>query len=216
MRRFSFIIFASLALSTAAQAQVFQSCTKSEQVIVGKALGDSKRLALTAAANVGENAIYETWFGKFTSQNSELVRSNLKSIVSAIRTGSVTAVCDSVGPDGCEAGTFAWVYPDEPFEVHFCPQFFEMPSMTDYRPGAAKDENGTREGTVVHEISHFQRAASTDDNCYARDVCADMAIRSPQDAVENADSYQYFAEDVGYFYAADPKADINTASQEAN
>jgi peptidyl-Lys metalloendopeptidase len=216
MRLFIGVCFLATSVGAIASAQTYQSCTKSEQVIVGKALTDSKRLALTAAANVGENVIYEEWFGKFSPQNGELVRRNLKSVVTAIRTGSVTATCDNVGFDGCEPGTYAWVYPDEPFEIHFCPAFFDMPSMSDYNNGDVIDDNGTREGTVIHEMSHFYRTADTDDICYARDVCARLATRRPQDVVQNADSYQYFAEDVSYFYVTNPEGQIMSANAGAN
>jgi peptidyl-Lys metalloendopeptidase len=213
---FAVSILGMLTLGASASAQTYRSCTKSEQVIVGKALTDSKRLALIAAANVGNNAIFEVWFGKYTPEHGELVRRNLKSVVSAIRTGAVTATCTNVAFDGCEPGTYAWVYPDQPFEIHFCPPFFDMPSLSEYRAGEDIDDNGTREGTVIHEMSHFYRTAETEDICYARDVCSRLALRRPQDVVQNADSYQYFAEDVSYFYAINPNGQILSASEGAN
>jgi peptidyl-Lys metalloendopeptidase len=51
----------------------------------------------------------------------------------------------------------------------------------------------------VHEISHFLRVARTDDHCYSRPVCQQMAREDAARAIDNADSYQYFTEDVTYF-----------------
>ncbi|MEJ6398862.1 M35 family metallo-endopeptidase [Yoonia sp. 208BN28-4] len=214
MRLLGLIIALGLCVGTQAAAQTFASCTKAEQAIVGDALTGSKAIALRAAANVGNNDIYERWFGKFSLRNGELVRRNLKAVVTAIRTGQITAQCDNVGFDGCERDTYAWVYPDEPYLVHLCPNFFTLPTMTQLSPGDPKSENGTREGTMIHEISHFFRVAGTDDVCYSRQVCSDMAARDASDALINADSYQYFAEDVSHFFINDPTGLISVADQD--
>ncbi len=203
-----------LICGSAASAQTFQSCTKAEIAVIGDALTGSKAISLTAAANVGYNEIYERWFGKFTPQTGELVRRNLKAIVTAIRTGAITAQCDNVGFDGCERETYAWVYPDEPYLVHICPNFFTLPGMDELDPGDAKSDNGTREGTIIHEVSHFFRVAGTDDLCYSREVCTGMAARRPADAVANADSYQYFTEDISHFYINNPSGVIPMVDQE--
>lgn len=210
----SVLIVLAICAGSATSAQTFQSCTKSEQAIISDALAGSKSIALRAAANVGNNEIYERWFGKFSFQNGELVRRNLKAIVSAIRTGQITAQCDNVGDDGCDSDIYAWVYADEPYLIHLCPNFFQLPAMAQLNPGDPKSENGTRDGTIIHEISHFFRVAGTEDLCYARDVCSRMAERRPDDAVANADSYQYFAEDISHFYINDPDGLIAVADQE--
>jgi peptidyl-Lys metalloendopeptidase len=49
-------------------------------------------------------------------------------------------------------------------------------------------------GTLIHESSHFTRNGGTDDNTYGQSSCKSLAISSPADAVDNADSHEYFAE----------------------
>ena len=142
---------------------------------------------------------YERWFGEYASGRAETVRENLKAVVGAIRSGNVTAHCDPSGYEACEGGTFAWVNPHEPYLMHLCPPFFSLPPLAALQPGARRSDNGTREGTIVHELSHFTRVADTDDHCYSRSDCADMATYDTRRAIDNADSYQYFTEDATYY-----------------
>lgn len=185
-----------------AAADTFVGCTKAEAETLSRAVSDAKRLAVNAAAAVGDTPEFETWFGKYTPAAAEDVRRNLKSIVAAIRSGTVTTTCETVEPAGCEQGFYAYVYDDEPYLIHICPAFFSLPNMARLRPGQLSSNFGTRAGTIIHEISHFKVVADTEDNCYARDVCADMAQTDQVSALNNADSYQYFAEDVTYFRPA--------------
>ena len=56
-------------------------------------------------------------------------------------------------------------------------------------------EYGSREGTLIHEMSHFNVVADTEDWCYGRSTCSAKARGNPTAALGNADSVQYFAED---------------------
>lgn len=174
-------------------------CTKAQENTIKSAIADAKRLTVTAAAAVGDTPEYDRWFGKYSPANAEQVRSNLKAIAAAIRTGSVTAQCDPIGFDACEADTYAFVYDNEPYLLHLCPNFFSMPTMSQLRPGTSRSDNGTRAGTIIHEISHFVVVARTTDECYSRSECEPMADRDARRAIRNADSYQYFVEDITHF-----------------
>ncbi|SFR38652.1 Lysine-specific metallo-endopeptidase [Yoonia tamlensis] len=182
-----------------AVAENFEGCNKEQRNTVETAFRNAKALTLSAATAVGDTPEYERWFGTYSPQNAEIVRANLKSIVSAIRGGNVTAQCDPTGLDGCEGGTYAWVYPNEHYVMHLCPPFFTLPPLTALQPGARRSDNGTREGTIVHELSHFVRVADTDDHCYSRSGCTEMAEYDIRRAIDNADSYQYFTEDTTYY-----------------
>ena len=194
-----------LVFGQAAVAQSTPGCNATQTALVQTALGNAKGLTIKAAARVGDTAEYERWFGLYSPQNGEQVRATLKSIVTAIRSGAVIAQCDTMRDDGCMDGEYAWVYPHQPYKIHLCPSFFDLPPLVALRPGTSASNNGTREGSLVHEISHFNPVARTDDYCYTRRECAAMARRDPARAVDNADSYQYFTEDVTY-YARQPVA----------
>ena len=194
------------ALAGQAHADSIRNCTLEERQTLSRSLDVAKELTLTAAAAVGDTADYERWFGDYSVENAERVRAGLKSIVSAIRRGGVTAICEQVEPDGCATGEYAYVYSDRPYNMHICPPFFDLPSMEGLRPGSRRTDFGTREGTIIHEISHFVTAAATDDHCYSRSDCSLMARSNPELAIDNADSYQYFTEDVT-FYSRQPVRD---------
>lgn len=197
MRRFLCALV--LLVPCQASADTFAGCTKAEAETIARSVADAKRLAVNAAAAVGDTPEFEIWFGKYSPALAEQARRNLKNIASAIRSGAVTTTCKEVSRTGCEPDIYAYVYDDQPYLIHICPQFFGLPNMARLRPGQLNSNFGTRAGTIVHEISHFNIVANTEDNCYARDVCADMAQHDPNRAIGNADSYQYFAEDVTYF-----------------
>ena len=204
MRRSIFVLVGCAALGTAqpAFAQDYIGCTKGERGIIVAALERSKRLVLTAATAVGPTPVYTRWFGKFTPAHGEIVRKNLKSVVTAVRTGAVTTECVNNGRGLCNRDTYAFVDPDEAYHVKLCPNFFEMSTMKDLDEVSVAEGNGTRAGTMVHEITHFTIVAGTDDICYSREICSDMARNAPMDALMNADSYQYFVEDVTYYGVA--------------
>jgi peptidyl-Lys metalloendopeptidase len=43
-------------------------------------------------------------------------------------------------------------------------------------------------------MSHFNIVASTDDHAYGQSAASQLATQNPDDAVDNADSHEYFAE----------------------
>lgn len=197
MRRLLFAL--CILLPTGVLADTYTRCTKAEAETIARSVADAKRLAVNAAAAVGDTPTFETWFGKYSPAKAETVRRNLKNVVNAIRSGTVTTICQDLHPDTCEFDMYAYVFDDAPYRIHICPEFFSLPNMARLRPGQLSSNFGTRAGTIVHEITHFNSVANTDDVCYARDVCADMAQVDGPAALLNADSYQYFAEDVTYF-----------------
>ena len=199
MRLFVVLTCFLITNAGAAYAESFRNCTREEVRVLGNALDAAKELTVDAAAAVGDTREFQRWFGTYSAGNAEKVRSGLKGIVSAIRRGGVTAQCDQIEPNGCATGEYAFVYSDRPYHMHICPSFFSLPSLETLRPGARRSDFGTREGTIVHEISHFEHVAGTSDHCYSRSDCRMMAISDPSLAIENADSYQYFTEDVTYY-----------------
>ena len=179
-----------------ALAQATPGCNATQAAVARTALDDAKSLTIKAAARVEEGAPYERWFGTYFPRNAEVVRANLKAIATAIRTGAVVTECLAQFDDDCAASEFAWVYPSEPYRIYLCPAFFTLPHLSTLQPDTPRGDTGTREGTLVHEISHFNPVARTDDHCYTRRECAAMAQVDPARAINNADSYQYFVEDV--------------------
>lgn len=184
-----------------ASALEFAACTKAEIGRLDSALAGAVAMSAAAAVAVRDDDLYGTWFGRYSARYADEVRARLKAVHAALTRDETEFVCVNDGFDGCKEGTFAYVYRDEPYRVYVCTPFHHLPAMFDVDPLAPEMENGTREGTIIHEVSHFAVVAGTEDNCYARSVCRDMAATDPFGATRNADSFQYFAEDVAFLPA---------------
>jgi len=123
---------------------------------------------------------YTTWFGAYTSSRYNTVQSHFVSIDSAMdqNAGQIKINC------GCNQSYYAYVYPTRPYEIFVCRAFWTAPlTGTD-----------SKAGTLIHEMSHFNVVAGTDDNVYGQAGAKSLAISDPAAAVDNADSHEYFAE----------------------
>ncbi|HEX5757204.1 MAG TPA: M35 family metallo-endopeptidase, partial [Arenimonas sp.] len=147
--------------------------------------------AVSAARNYSENSKgylvggstgprYTTWFGAYTSTRYNTAKNNFAAIDSAMDQsgGQIKINC------GCNQSYYAYVYPTKPYEIFVCRAFWNAPTTgTD-----------SKAGTLVHEMSHFNVVAGTDDHVYGQSGAKSLAISDPNRAVDNADSHEYFAE----------------------
>ena len=53
----------------------------------------------------------------------------------------------------------------------------------------------SKAGVVIHEVSHFNVVAGTDDLAYGQTAAKKL---KPRRAIRNADSHEYFAENTPY------------------
>ena len=84
----------------------------------------------------------------------------------------------------CRSSWNAFVYPGGALEVYLCSNFWNL-STTGMEAQA---------GTVLHEYSH--EVAGTEDYEYGTDNCKQLASSNPEEAIDNAASYKYFAASV--------------------
>jgi peptidyl-Lys metalloendopeptidase len=84
----------------------------------------------------------------------------------------------------CKQSYYAYVYPTAPYKIYVCNAFWSAP-MTG---------TDSKAGTLIHEMTHFNVVASTDDWAYGKTAAAALAISNPAKALDNADSHEYFAE----------------------
>ncbi|OQS41555.1 M35 family metallo-endopeptidase [Chromobacterium haemolyticum] len=122
---------------------------------------------------------YTTWFGKYALANWNTAKSHYVSIKDALDTKPISIDC------GCtQAGTYAYVYPAQPYKIYLCGAFWNAPT-------SGTDSKG---GTLVHELSHFTVVAGTDDHVYGQSGAKNLAKTNPAQALNNADNHEYFAE----------------------
>jgi peptidyl-Lys metalloendopeptidase len=156
------------------------SCSSGEQTDLISALAASKNMVNDSVSSLNGSSgdRYTTWFGAYSSARHNTVSANFDAIKDAMDNKPLTFDCS------CNQSYFAYVYPNQPYKVYFCKAFW------------AANETGTdsRGGTIIHELSHFTAVAGTDDIVYGQSGAQSLAISNPNDAVQNADSHEYFGE----------------------
>jgi peptidyl-Lys metalloendopeptidase len=159
----------------------YASCTASQQTTISSAISAAKTMSgsgVTYMANATMGPRYTKWFGTVTSTRQATVKSHFTAIKDAFDTKPVVVDCS------CKQNYYAYVYPTQPYRIYVCKAFWTAP-MT------GTDSKG---GTLVHEMSHFDVTAGTDDHVYGQSGAASLAISDPDAAIDNADSHEYFGE----------------------
>lgn len=160
----------------------FNGCSNAQQEQLGSAMDAGRAMALDSHAylNAGKEygARYLTWFGGLDAARGARVSSNVAAIKDAFENKPVKIDC------GCNEDYFAYVYPAKPYTVWVCKAFW----------AAKVTGTDSRGGTLLHEMSHFDVVAGTDDHVYGQQGAGELARSAPQRAINNADSYEYFGE----------------------
>ena len=159
----------------------YTGCSTSRQSLLSTARSNASTYAANSFnyLNAGtQSARYTTWFGTYNSTRYSTVRSHYSNIRNAMDTASVTFNCT------CTDSAYAYVYPTQPYTIYLCNAYWSAPSTgTD-----------SKAGTLVHEMSHFNVIASTDDWAYGQTAAKNLAKTNTTRAIDNADSHEYFAE----------------------
>ena len=166
------------------ESLAYTNCSSSQQSGVSSAFSGATTYS-TGAKNYLNSKTYSTvgvryttWFGAKNSSRFNTVKSHFTSIENAFLTKAVVVDC------ACTDNYYAYVYPTQPYKIYVCNAFWSAPNTgTD-----------SRAGTLVHEMSHFNAVAATDDHRYGQAACKSLATTTPKKAIDNADSHEYFAE----------------------
>lgn len=122
---------------------------------------------------------YTTWFGQDEPQRHAYVDSVFNNLVNNDLTTFIYDCSTCTDPD-----SFGFVYPDQFGTVYLGPRFWQAPvTGTD-----------SQAGFLIGAASQFLANGGTKNHKYGQDDCRELARTKPWDAVTNADSYQYFAE----------------------
>lgn len=177
------------------RAPNFLACGAAEQSAADEGLrvaeiyGIQSRNAMnsTAEADRADSPRYTTWFGSYNSTRWDFVRSAYNKMASALSNQVITfnCACDANGID--PERVVAYVYGNRHYEINVCPLFFRYPTSG----------TNSKAGIIIHEMSHFEVIANTDDHVYGQSNTRNLAQSDPQQAIENADSFHYFSENPG-------------------
>ena len=159
----------------------FSSCSATQQSQLIAARGAAKSYASNALSYLTVGSAgprYTTWFGASTSARYSTVTANFDAISGAMNNAVVSFDCKS------KRNVYAYVYPNDPYKIYLGRVYWSAPATgTD-----------SQAGTLIHEMSHFDVVAGTDDVVYGQAGAQNLAATDPEAAVRNADSHEYFAE----------------------
>ena len=158
----------------------FVGCSNTQQSGISGGVTAAKGMSSDSNSYLGANKTgprYTTWFGAYSSGNYSKIKSNFAAIGDALNNKPLTFNCN------CTSTAYAYVYPTRPYEVFLCKAYWNAPT-------SGTDSKG---GTTIHELSHFDVVAGTDDLAYGQTACKKLASNAKR-AIKNADSHEYFAE----------------------
>jgi peptidyl-Lys metalloendopeptidase len=178
---------ASTKATTVVNGVTFVGCTTSRTSSAGSAVVEARKYASNAKTYLSGGTVgarYTTWFGSYTSSRYSTALSHYTAINSALGQtgGQIKINC------GCNQNYYAYVYPNQPYQIYVCKAFWT----------AGLTGTDSKAGTLVHETSHFDIVANTDDVVYGQSGAKSLAISNPTDALRNADSHEYFAENTPF------------------
>ena len=192
--KFFFIPTEKKNLRTNKISKNFNGCKQSKITIIENAHISAKEMAkeaFSALNNAPKNTTsdrYKTWFGVSNNQRQSTLTSNFNNIYNALMVKKIQYDCTSCFSETLYDSTFAYVSPNEPYDIYLCGSFWT----------ANKTGSDSQAGTLIHELSHFEVIAGTEDIRYGNDDSKQLAITSPPKALNNADNYEYFAENTPY------------------
>ena len=183
---------AARSINGKALTPTFLNCSNSNISAIGNALTNAQNYATESynflvnlpAASRSTDARYNTWFGAYSSSRYSTVQSHYNNLKNAFASQTFQLNCDCASDNSL----YAYVFSNQPYQVHLCGAFFAAPATgTD-----------SKAGTLVHETSHFTVVAGTNDYAYGQTACKKLATKTPNKAINNADSHEYFAENTPF------------------
>ena len=183
------------------QAQ-FVGCTDTEKTVLNTAHDEAVVISkesldvLNNAPARSEGERYKTWFGSADENRKTLVTANFNKIYDAFENKNVSFNCSECKEEEEDySNIYAYVYPDAHYTIVLCGVFWQTNT----------EGSDTQAGTLIHEMSHFTIIGSTQDYVYGHDDAKELASTEPIKATNNAENYEYFAEN-------NPKLEMDVAT----
>ncbi len=168
-----------MAAQASCTANQLSLLNQAEQAASRSASGAHQALANTPEASRASAMRYVAWFGAYNASRYQTITSNFQKIATATSRLTYNCTCEDMADN-----VIAYVYPTQPYEVTLCAAFWDEPiSGSDYSMAS----------TLVHETSHFNAVAGTDDIAYGPSACKKLAQNNPAKAAQNADNYGFFS-----------------------
>jgi len=165
-------------------------CTADQESLLAGDINAAEEIAVAsrnALAQLPQNSRsqsprYTKWFGQYSASRYDAVLGTFTKTATAIESGNININC------GCNESYYAYVYPNNPYNIYVCSAFWQ----------ASRTGVNSRAGTIVHELSHFTVVGRTDDHAYGTSAATSLALTDPDRATDNADNFEYFAENTPF------------------
>jgi exonuclease VII large subunit len=134
--------------------------------------------------NKDDQKNFETWFGS----KDEKARKEIQNRIDKTLELNKNYKADYFKPASPEKeGRFAYVNPKDPNKTIYLDKAFHNAPMTG---------TDSKAGVMTHEMSHFKTVGATEDHIYGAENSRLLAKASPMKALQNADNFQYYIENV--------------------
>ena len=167
----------------AAASTSYSSCSASQVAALPAAVAAASNYATAAVTylNGPSSATprYTTWFGAYAPAGWNTAKAHFTTVKDAFDNQPLVLDCKCK-----KKNIYAYVFANQPYKIYLCGAFWAAPvTGTD-----------SRAGTLIHEMTHFDVVANTNDWAYGQTAAKALAISDPAQALDNADSHEYFAE----------------------
>ncbi|KAG8774696.1 hypothetical protein FRC12_001863 [Ceratobasidium sp. 428] len=164
--------------------QTFRNCGANQQKDILAAIAGANQYIAEVNMYMGTmyylaNVRYRTWFGPYEKLRWDKVRASYFHLRNQPARFQYDCSCTTMD-------TYAYVYPNHFGIVYLCGAFWKAPTLG----------TNSKAGTIIHEATHFDVLAGARDFGYGHTETMALAKRNPAQAVMNADSYEYFAENI--------------------
>jgi len=195
------------------RASRFQNCSTGQQSEIDAALTSAERIA-NESINALQSAPlefrsssdrYTEWFGVYSAARYAQVEQGMSRIASATSNQTIGFNCDCSNQPGVDPSqTFAFVFRNDAYNMTLCDVFFRVP----------REGTDSKSGTIVHEISHFNVVASSDDfnDALNQRGSRNLANSSPASAIRNANAFEYFAENTPFLSTVKTDLELSQVS----
>ena len=161
----------------------YVACTANQIKLNDQAILTARSYTENAKGYLNANSTgprYTTWFGAYSSTRYTTIQQHFATIDAAMDQtgGQVKINC------GCTGSEYAHVFKNDHYQIYVCNAYWNAPL-------AGTD---SKAGTLIHEMSHFTVVADTDDWAYGQTAASNLAVSNPTNAIDNADSHEYFSE----------------------
>jgi peptidyl-Lys metalloendopeptidase len=159
-------------------AHTFNDCGQREQTTLIKAANRAKEYAGLVIAETDLGSFIK-WMG-FNEIND--IKQTFTQIFKVLDNEAISFDCF------CTFDIYAFSVVQNDYQITICNKFW----------GAELDGPDSQAGTILHELTHFESIRTSHDHIVNRYECIDAAQTKEGQAIiiENANSYEYLAEDI--------------------